>query len=198
VKTPNGNYKFTIIGIIKNPVADYEKMLGTSDIAVVFVPYNICSQIFEADYVDTIICSVKDKDKMNQTVKEITDMLEARHKNKGQNRYNVQTMAKNLEEVNKVLGTITAFVSFVAGISLLVGGVGVMNIMLVTVTERTREIGIRKSLGAKNRDILLQFLIEAIIITMIGGIIGMLLGYMGGSSVGSLIKIQRFQLLQLL
>ena len=77
---------------------------------------------------------------------------------------------------SRMLGMVTTFISFVAGISLLVGGIGVMNIMLVSVTERTREIGIRKSLGAKTASIMLQFLAEAAILTVIGGLIGILLG----------------------
>ena len=85
--------------------------------------------------------------------------------------------------MNDMLGMVTAFISFVAGISLLVGGIGVMNIMLVSVTERTREIGIRKSLGAKTSSIMLQFLAEAAILTVIGGIIGIILGIAGGYAI---------------
>ncbi len=81
---------------------------------------------------------------------------------------------------DEILSTLTLFISFVAAISLLVGGIGVMNIMLVSVTERTREIGIRKSLGARTKSILLQFLAEAGIITFIGGLIGIALGALGG------------------
>lgn len=81
-----------------------------------------------------------------------------------------------MKSMNEMLGMVTTFISFVAGISLLVGGIGVMNIMLVSVTERTREIGIRKSLGAKTASIMLQFLAEAAILTVIGGLIGILLG----------------------
>ena len=89
-------------------------------------------------------------------------------------------------EFNSILGIITTFISFVAAISLLVGGIGVMNIMLVSVTERTREIGIRKSLGARTGSILLQFLAEAAIITLLGGLIGIGLGVLGGNAVGSI------------
>ena len=93
-----------------------------------------------------------------------------------------------MSSLNQMLDMVTAFISFVAGISLLVGGIGVMNIMLVSVTERTREIGIRKSLGAKTSSIMLQFLAEAAILTVIGGLIGIVLGVLGGYAICSIIS----------
>lgn len=96
-----------------------------------------------------------------------------------------ESMEAQLGEVNSVLSTISLGVSVIAGISLLVGGIGVMNIMLVTVTERTREIGVRKALGATNGDIRRQFLIESMIICLIGGVIGIILGSLAGSAVGA-------------
>ncbi len=92
---------------------------------------------------------------------------------------------KQLDQVNEVLGIFTGFISAVAAISLLVGGIGVMNIMLVSVTERTREIGIRKAIGATTNTILLQFLTESVIISLLGGIIGMILGIAAAYGLGS-------------
>ena len=105
---------------------------------------------------------------------------------RGEGQIQVQNMSDMSAEFNSILGIITTFISFVAAISLLVGGIGVMNIMLVSVTERTREIGIRKSLGARTGSILLQFLAEAAIITLLGGLIGIGLGVLGGNAVGSI------------
>ena len=89
-----------------------------------------------------------------------------------------------MSSMNQMLDMVTAFISFVAGISLLVGGIGVMNIMLVSITERTREIGVRMALGAKRRTIRMQFVIEAIMLCLIGGIIGILIGIGIGALLG--------------
>jgi len=94
-----------------------------------------------------------------------------------------------MDQVNSVTSMITGFISAVAGISLLVGGIGVMNIMLVTVTERTREIGIRKSIGARRSDIRTQFLIEAVVLTGLGGILGLTFGWGGGTLIGKVMGI---------
>ena len=101
-----------------------------------------------------------------------------------------QSMSSMVEKMEELLGAITTAISVIAGIALLVGGIGVMNIMLVSITERTREIGTRKALGAPNSSIRMQFIVEAVVICLIGGIIGVLLGIGLGSLITSLMKTE--------
>lgn len=130
-----------------------------------------------------------DKSLDSQTVAdEIIKLLEKRHQSAGEEYFRVESFQDVMKSMNEMLGMVTMFISFVAAISLLVGGIGVMNIMLVSVTERTREIGIRKSLGAKTSSIMLQFLAEAAILTAIGGLIGILLGVAGGYGICGIIS----------
>lgn len=119
---------------------------------------------------------------------QVVQVLEKRHQCAGEEYFQVQSFQDVMQSMNEMLGMVTAFISFVAGISLLVGGIGVMNIMLVSVTERTREIGIRKSLGAKTSSIMLQFLAEAAILTVIGGLIGIILGILAAYGICSVIS----------
>ena len=114
-------------------------------------------------------------------------LMENRHDVRGKGAIQVENFNDYLGQIDQILSYVTIFVVFVAAISLLVGGIGVMNIMLVSVTERTREIGIRKSLGARTGSILLQFLSESAIITLLGGVIGIVLGVAGAAGVCSLI-----------
>lgn len=155
--------------------------------ATVYMPLSTLMDYNGATTVSGYYLAVKDKDKADTTVNEIARLLEIKHRNK--DKYNIQNLMLQADIMGNVMGYLTTFIALVAGISLLVGGIGVMNIMLVTVTERTREIGIRKSLGATNGNIKFQFLIEAMILTLIGGIIGLITGFTGGSVLGGFIDI---------
>jgi len=149
----------------------------------VFVPLTTAQRLlFGVDYVSSIYVEAVSEDVINQARDEIGCFLLARHKIKDPTQADFSIMSQEdiLGTVNQITGTFTALLSGIAAISLVVGGIGIMNIMLVTVTERTREIGLRKALGAKKKVITVQFLLETIMITLAGGIIGVVLG-MGAS-----------------
>ena len=145
------------------------------------VPYTTMNEFTGvSDYFFSVTMQA-DKSLNSQDVADkVVKLMEKRHQCAGKDYFQVQSFQDIMSSMNQMLDMVTAFISFVAGISLLVGGIGVMNIMLVSVTERTREIGIRKSLGAKTSSIMMQFLAEAAILTVIGGVIGIVLGVIGG------------------
>jgi putative ABC transport system permease protein len=126
--------------------------------------------------VSVVNVKVTDLTAQDSVVQEIGDVLRERHHVQFQDDFNIQSQQDILNTANQVTGTLTIFLGGIAAISLVVGGIGIMNIMLVSVTERTREIGLRKAIGARRRDILVQFLTEATILSLAGGIIGILCG----------------------
>ncbi len=141
--------------------------------------------------VNAIYVQAPDKDSLVRLQQELTEFMALRRKITDPSKYDfsVRNQADALASVNEVTQTITLFLGGVAGISLLVGGIGIMNIMLVSVTERTREIGIRKALGAKPRDILIQFLVESVVLSVGGGVLGIFLGMAIAGSVGQLLGV---------
>ena len=181
---PFGSAEFTIVGV-------YEAIgLGSAMFeipSIAYIPVTTVHKITGNNYVENIFVNVADRDDIDRTALEISKLLSMRHGN--EQKYSVDNLLQQIDSINNVLGGITAFIGLVAAISLFVGGIGVMNIMLVTVTERTYEIGIRKSLGATDGNIRFQFLVEAVILTAIGGMIGIILGYYGSFALGGIIGI---------
>jgi putative ABC transport system permease protein len=143
------------------------------------------------DSVNTISISALSEEEMVTIQADVTALLLKRHKitNPQLADFSVLNQSDIVATATSVTGTFTIFLGAVAGISLLVGGIGIMNMMLTTVTERTREIGLRKAIGAKNRDISIQFLVEAVVLTFVGGAIGIALGMLVSFFVSSFINI---------
>jgi len=132
-----------------------------------------------ADRVDAIVAQATSSEDVALATEEISNLLRARHRTAlGEDDFTVFSQASFLETASSVTGVLTIFLGGIAAISLLVGGIGIMNIMLVSVAERTREIGLRKALGARKRDILIQFLAESSMLSLIGGIVGIMLGWL--------------------
>lgn len=160
--------------------------------SALFVPLNVAMHQMEGNLrIREVEISVKDTNLMNETINQVTALLRDRHNLKAndENDFITASATDALSTVETITNILTLIISAIGAISLVVGGVGVMNIMLVSVTERTREIGLLKAIGALEKDILLQFLIEAIVMTGIGGIIGIALGILGAGLVSWVVGI---------
>lgn len=179
--------EFTIIGIRKDNASMLSGLMNI-DRVVMEAPLSVVSSSygFYVTMNDLLIIS-DGAEYATQVAADTVRLMENRHDVRGKNAIQIENFNDYMSQMDQILSYITIFVVFVAAISLLVGGIGVMNIMLVSVTERTREIGIRKALGARTGSILLQFLSESAIITLLGGVIGILLGMLGAYGVCGLI-----------
>ncbi|MBI4283081.1 MAG: ABC transporter permease [Chloroflexi bacterium] len=184
-----GNIVLRVIGVLNSKGATF----GSPDDAV-FVPLTVMQQTVAQPRttdgghgVSTISLTVSDEKQASDAVAEITSLLRTRrHLSPSKdNDFTVSSVEELAATVSQITGTMTLLLGAIAGISLLVGGIGVMNIMLVSVLERTREIGIRKALGARERDIWTQFLVEAAFLCFTGGIIGVIVGWMASYIVAS-------------
>ena len=162
--------RYRVVGVMRKKGTS----LGWDIDDVVFIPVTSGQELFDTDGLFEILASTPRSEDVDRAITQIKDILIKRHAHRED--FTIQTQGAILSTMNTILGVLTAVLGGIAGISLLVGGIGIMNIMLVSVRERTREIGIRKALGATNRDIMAQFMIEAIALSGVGGVIGIIVG----------------------
>ena len=180
------NIPLKVIGVL---ASKGENTFGQDQDDLILAPYTtVQKRILATTYVQTITCSARTEEESPLAVAQVTSVLRIQHKIKEQDAddFIVRSQEELVRTFSSISNVLTILLGAIAGISLLVGGIGIMNIMYVSVTERTREIGLRLAVGGKGMDILKQFLVESILLSIIGGIIGILLG-IGISSMVSLI-----------
>ena len=164
--------KFQIVGVLESKGTS---MSGSADETLI-LPFTLAQRMLDSTTISSIYISATDSAAVDEAQTVFENFLYKKYQD--DSTYSVMNQTQMLEMINETTGTLSLMLGGIAGISLLVGGIGIMNIMLVSVTERTREIGIRKAIGAKRRNILMQFLIESVVISGLGGLLGLALGYL--------------------
>lgn len=183
-----GNHTFKIVGVARSGGALFGGFFDTA----MFIPLDVALHQMEGHlYIREIDIGVKDTKLMNETMNQVAALLRDKHNLKAneENDFIMASATDTLSMVQTITNVLTLIISAIGSISLVVGGVGVMNIMLVSVTERTREIGLLKAIGAQEKDILMQFLIESVMMTGIGGVLGIALGISGAALVSMVVHI---------
>ncbi|HAW60386.1 MAG TPA: hypothetical protein DCW86_02810 [Actinobacteria bacterium] len=164
--------KFTVLGVME----EKGQLMRIDQDDLVYIPITTAQILSDVDTIDSIMVEARDAESIDETVSEVEKIIGKRLDGED---FSVVSQGEMLEVLEEVMGTLTLMLGGIASISLLVGGIGIMNIMLVSVIERTREIGIRKAVGAKTYDISTQFIIEATTLSLIGGTVGIILGILG-------------------
>lgn len=180
------NIPMKIIGVLADKG---ENSFGQDQDDMLIAPYTTVQRRFLAiDYIQGIYTSAISEERTDEAIEELTSVMRKQHKitNPDDDDFRVMSQSELVKTFTSISDILTALLGAISGISLLVGGIGIMNIMYVSVTERTREIGLRMSIGGKGQDILMQFLIESTMLSVSGGIIGILFGYLISAVVGSL------------
>ncbi|MGB3209272.1 MAG: ABC transporter permease [Desulforhopalus sp.] len=178
------NVPFRVIGVL---VEKGQSSMGNDQDDIILAPDNtVLYRLSDGKFVNDISASAISAEQMDAAKEQLTALLRSEHRLKAdeEDDFQIRDQTEIIEIATSVTGTLTMLLSSVAGVSLLVGGIGIMNIMLVSVTERTREIGIRLAIGARPSDILALFLVEAAILSLIGGMIGILSGLLAASGIG--------------
>jgi len=182
------NKTFRVTGVVSSSSVLAGGFLNNT----LFIPINVvANDIVGEEKLQEIDVSVHDQNSINQTMDDVENLLRDKHnlKEGDESDFRISSAQDILSTVNTITSLLTTMIAAISGISLVVGGVGVMNIMLVSVTERTKEIGLLKAIGAKQKDIMTQFLMESVVMTLIGGIIGIAIGIAGAFGVSRVANI---------